>query len=343
MGESGLITNKQIFNESIMIQKSKRITVTLTALSLAINFCLCNKNMFAQNIFSVKGARTYLNGNEFQSIGLRCANALLSDNSVNDLVSHLDEYKQYGLNTISVFFMGSRFSDIHGYNIDGTLNPVYRTRMAKLIDACDKRGMVVLLGILYWGSGMHERTNQYYAGWTQAEVNNAMQNTVKWLRDNKYRNVFIDPDNEGMAEIGAKFDIGKMICAGKAIDTGITIAYNGKGPIPSCTDLTVHFGARSAALPYIQTEGTPSQYWGEYSKENGLNAYINVGIYTKGKKEEQLAETKELLDKGHGYLFSSTWLQNIPPNYDPGGDGSPASPGIKWWLEYIRENYKKPK
>ena len=64
-------------------------------------------------------------------------------------------------------------------------------------------------------------------------------------------------------------------------------------------------------------------------------------MYTEGKKEFQLAKTKELLDKGYGYLFASTWLQNIPPNYKPGGDGSPCNPGIKWWLDYIKENYNK--
>ena len=94
-------------------------------------------------------------------------------------------------------------------------------------------------------------------------------------------------------------------------------------------------------MPYIQSEGTPSEYWGEYSKERGLNRYINVGIYTEGKKKDQLEKTKEYLDKGDGYLFASTWLQNIPPNYDPGGDGSPCEPGIRWWLDFIKQNYKK--
>jgi hypothetical protein len=92
-------------------------------------------------------------------------------------------------------------------------------------------------------------------------------------------------------------------------------------------------------LPYIQTEGTPPQDWGDYSKEEDLNHYINVGIYTEGKKTAQLNETKALLDAGYGYLFASTWLQNVPPNYHVGGDGSPCNPGIKWWLNFIKENY----
>jgi hypothetical protein len=188
---------------------------------------------------------------------------------------------------------------------------------------------------------MSTRANEYYSGWKQQDVNNAMRNTIRWLQDNHYRNVFVDPDNEGMAKRGAGYDIEEMICEGKKVDSGIAIAYNCSGDPPPCADLPIHFGYKSQMMPYIESEGTPSQYWGEYSKERDLNNYINVGIYTDGKKEQQLADTKELLDQGYGYLFASTWLQNIPPNYHPGGDGSPCNPGMKWWLDFIKENYKK--
>ena len=90
--------------------------------SLLLVTFLFNVSLPAQNVFSVKGNKTYLNDKEFQSIGLRCSNALLSDETVIDLINHLDEYKEYGLNTISIYFMGSRYSNIHGYNLDGSLN-----------------------------------------------------------------------------------------------------------------------------------------------------------------------------------------------------------------------------
>jgi hypothetical protein len=292
----------------------------------------------AQNIFTIKGNKTYLNGKEFQPIGLRCSNALISDNSVSDLLNYLDEYKTFGLNTISVYFMGSRYSNVYGFNLDGTINKIFQTRMEKIVEACDKRNMVVLVGILYWGGG---ETSDHYISWTQVEVNLAMKNIVKWLLTKNYKNVFVDPDNEGMAEIAMHYNIEEMIREGKKIAPAIPIAYNGTGNLPSSADLTIHFGAKTQHLPYIQTEGTPDQYWGDYSKEKGLNEYINVGIYSKGKKEQQLNDTKDLLDKGYGYLLASTWLQNIPPNYHPGGDGSPCNPGIKWWCNFIKENYKK--
>jgi len=308
---------------------------------LIIALCMLSTSFaFSQNVFSIKGDKTLLNGKEFQVIGLRCSNALLTDETTNGLIAHLDEYKSYGLNTVSVFFMGSRYSNINGYNLDGSLKDNYKNRMAKIIEACNKRDMVVLVGILYWGAQQHGLSNANYADWKQKDANAAIVSTIKWLKAKNYRNVFVDPDNEGMAERGAKFKIDEMICAGKAIDESICIAYNGKGFAPPCADLAIHFCNITSDMPYIQSEGTPSQYWGDYSKERGLDHYINVGIYTEGKKAEQINDTKKMLDAGHGYMFASTWLQNVPPNYEVGGDGTPCNPGMKWWLEFIKENYK---
>ncbi|NND09086.1 MAG: hypothetical protein HKN87_22165 [Saprospiraceae bacterium] len=292
----------------------------------------------AQNIFSVVGNKTYLNGHPFQSIGLRCSNALLTDSTTKELIHFLDVYASYGINTITVYFMGSRYSKIHGYRTDGSLNDTYAARMEKIIKACDERSMIVLVGVLYWGSGP-DVTN-YYRNWTQSEANAAMRHTVAWLGENNFQNVFVDPDNEGMAERGLGINIDEMICAAKNEASEVIVAYNGKGYPPPCADLSIHFGFPTKSKPYIETEGTPSRYWGDYSKEDDLQHYINVGIYTDGKKAEQLARTKELLNMGHGYLLASTWLQNIPPNYHPGGDGSPCNPGIQWWLDFIRDHFK---
>jgi hypothetical protein len=311
----------------------KKITVLMVLI-------LCFGSISGQHVFSVEGDKTLLNGEVFQAIGFRCSNALLSEGTTKQLISQLDTFKSYGLNTISVFLMGSRYSNINGFNLDGTLNDVYSERLGRIITACDQRGMVVLLGLLYWGSQMSAEQNAYYQSWTQKEVNLTMRNTVQWLKKNRFRNVLIDPDNEGMAQRGAGFDIAEMICVGKKEHPEVVIAYNGRGYPPPCADLPVHFGERVASMPYIESEGTPSQYWGEYSKERGLSEYINVGVYTEGKKAEQLAKTKAILERGDGYLFASTWLQNVPPNYNSGGEGSACDPGIKWWLDFVK-NWKE--
>ncbi len=288
----------------------------------------------AQNIFSVSGSRTFMNDKEIQVIGLRCSNSLMSDETAEDLINHLDLYKSYGINTVSVFFMGSRFGDVKGYLEDASLNPEYLQRMSRILEACDQRNMIVLVGCLYWGNSKGK-----WESWDQQDAENAVANTVRWLSENNYRNVFVDPDNEGMAHMEKGFDISRMIAAGKEIDPGIMIGYNFRAKPPPNADLALHHSEKVRGKPYIESEGTMTDYWGAYSKEKGLYEYINVGVYTDGKKAEQLKHTKNLLGNGCGYIFASTWLQNVPPNHHPGGDGTHCNPGIKWWLDYIRENY----
>ena len=54
----------------------------------------------------------------------------------------------------------------------------------------------------------------------QVGANIAIVNTVRWLKENNYRNVFIDVNNEHMA----KFDDSQLIAAGKEVDASYVIA-----------------------------------------------------------------------------------------------------------------------
>ena len=101
-----------------------------------------------------------------------------------------------------------------------------------------------------------------------------------------------------------------------------------------------------AGKPYIESEGSPREvpgggYWGSYSKQDGLYDYTHIGQYTPEMKASQVALAREHLDRGEGYMLASTWLQCPPPGpyHRPGGDGSPEDPGIRWWLEWLRQEY----
>ena len=164
-----------------------------------------------QNLFAVQGTQTTLNGQPFLVKGLRCSNALLSDESADQLIDHLDVFAGYGINTVSVYWMGNRFGDVKGYREDGSLDPVYAGRFERIIEAADARAMVVLVGCLYWGDSKAK-----WESWTQIEANTAVYHSVDWLRERDYRNVFVDVDNEGMALRSAGFDNQKLVRAGKA-------------------------------------------------------------------------------------------------------------------------------
>ena len=314
---------------------------TFLVLLVGMSLCPCSAGLAGDYVFSVRGDKTFLNGQRILVKGLRCSNALISDYETQELIDHLDEFASYGINTISVFFMGSRFGDVRGYRADGSLDPVYAARMGRIIEAADQRGMIVLVGCLYWGNSKAK-----HESWTQAEANAAIANTVAWLEENHYRNVFVDVDNEGMAKRAKGFDTRQMVLAGKAVDPACVIATNCKGEPPAEADLGIHFAKPAAGKPYIESEATPGNapggYWGRYSKKEGYYNYINIGLYSEAMKANQKTDTQEHLSKGQGYMLASTWLQCVAPygpNQHPGGDGTAGSPGIRWWLEFLRAEY----
>jgi len=77
-------------------------------------------------VFTVEGTKTLLNGQEILVKGLRCSNALVSDESAAELIANLDTFASCGVNTIGVYFMGSRFG---GKETPIAVQPV-RSRMA---------------------------------------------------------------------------------------------------------------------------------------------------------------------------------------------------------------------
>ena len=324
-----------------VIEPGRVIGSRLVMFAVFLTVALFEPVYAGRYVFSVRGEKTYLNGREFLVKGLRCSNALISDSAAEQLIANLDTFASYGVNTVSVYFMGSRFGDVKGYNKDGSLNPIYSNRMGRIIEAADRRGMVVLVGCLYWGGSRSK-----WEGWGQEQANAAIANTVRWLKDNNYRNVLVDIDNEGMAHRARGFDNRQMVMAGKRVDRLCIIATNFKGAPPAEADLGIHFSKKAAGKPYIDSESTPSNapggYWGSYSKVKGYYNYINIGIYSEQMKQNQIAKTIEHLDNGRGYMCASTWLQCVPPygpNNRPGGDGSKDQPGIRWWLEFLRKRY----
>jgi hypothetical protein len=225
---------------------------------------------------------------------------------------------------------------------------VYAQRMSRIIEAADSKGFVVLVGCLYWSTSKAK-----WDSWTQREADLAIANTVSWLKQHNYRNVFVDVDNEGMALHEKKFDNRQMVMAGKKIDKTYVIATNFKGDAPAEADIAIHHSNRSNGKPYIETEGSapmaPGGYWGSYSKQgeafkNGPDKYqyINIGIHSEEMKKAHIVKTFEHLDQEEGYMLASTWLQCVAPegpNHSPGGNGSVNDPGIRWWLQAIRAKY----
>src|SRR5687768_1966579 len=275
------------------------------------------------HVLTVAGKDILFDGKPTKMIGVRVSNALISDEEVKELIDNLDVFKSYGVNTIAVYVMGSRFGNIKGYNPDASLNPTYRRRFERIIEEADKRAMIVLVGCLYWSTS---EAKADLGHWTQKEANLAIANTVKWITERGYRHVFVDPDNEGMAHAETKWSIKEMIDAGHAQNPACLMAYNSRQTPPTNANIYIHHSPKVAGKPYVQTEGTPTvvQYWGSYSKKDGYLNYINIGIYSDAMKEQEKTVSAGLIDNANGYCIASTWLQAAPPlgpNMHPGGYG----------------------
>ena len=70
-----------------------RITNCIIMKSRCLYFLLqiCMLSSFAQPVFSVKNNKTLMDEEEFQVIGLRCSNSLISDEVVTELINELED------------------------------------------------------------------------------------------------------------------------------------------------------------------------------------------------------------------------------------------------------------
>ena len=314
-------------------------------------------------VLTVKGSQIILNQRPVKILGLRVSNALISETKTKELIANLDTFKSYGVNTVSVFLMGSRYGDIKGYRPDSSLEPTYAARLGSIIEAADRRGMIVLVGCLYWSTSTAKSD---LAGWGQTDANRAIANTVRWLMEHNYRNIFVDVDNEGMAHDETGWSISEMIDAAHKVDNTIMVAYNDSGPAPANADLYIHHSPKVSGKPWLDSEATPAMkpggYWGIYSKEAQQKTggkfynYSRIGRYTPAMKDTQYQQTRDGYDNYNGHMLASTWLQCAPgegvngPFMSPGGRSNIADvntdidklhpdAGVLWWLEYIKSRY----
>lgn len=71
---------------------------------------------------------------------------------------------------------------------DGSLRPAYLARLERILDRADRLGMVVILGLFYFGQD--ERLAD------EAAVLRAIDGTVDWLHARRYRHVLVEVNNE---------------------------------------------------------------------------------------------------------------------------------------------------
>ena len=115
---------------------------------------------------------------------------------MREFIDAMPLYRAHGVLAVTLNFQGG---NPRGYGAhqpwinttfepDGSLKPDYLDRMRHVLDRADQLGMVVILGIFYFGQDEHLRD--------EAAVIRALDNALEWVLESRYENVLVEVNNE---------------------------------------------------------------------------------------------------------------------------------------------------
>jgi hypothetical protein len=115
-----------------------------------------------------------------------------ADANTDAFLKALPEYVAHGVRGFTLNLQGGH-AGYEGpvnsaYEADGTLRPGYMARIARVIEECDRRGCVVILGCFY------QRQDQRLRD--EAAVKAGLVNAVNWIKERGYTNVVLEVANE---------------------------------------------------------------------------------------------------------------------------------------------------
>jgi hypothetical protein len=164
----------------------------------------------AATTVGIDGARWQINGavtypgtrTEGLLMNVRMVNSLFEDRAkhpefdpdanTDRFIARIPDYAAHGVRAFTICLQGGMPGYEGALNSafepDGTLRPQYLARARRVIDACDRQGMVVILGCYY------QRQSKVLRD--EAAVRTGIVNVVRWVRDSGLRNVMLEIANE---------------------------------------------------------------------------------------------------------------------------------------------------
>jgi hypothetical protein len=302
----------------------------------------------ATPVLSVQGKQFLLDGQPFKMWGLRVANHLEDDAHVDELIGCLDCYCEHGVNTISPFLQGASGGTLNAFAPDGTLDEAVWTRTERLLDACAKRNMVVILGVFY--------KTKAVAFESREAVEHALREVTRRLVP--HRHVLLNVVNEYHIKVWERMAypfrdpqaVCRLIDLVHEIDPQRITGANAKTPqlilpVARHANVALHdCPIYSEALLFEDNINKPV-----VDVECGGHALdmLRHGVFSEGAKlyyEQQVASARAI--EGKNILFHCHWVQG-PPDARPGlwnvyrrrcdlgGHGTEADPGIHWFFDLV--------
>lgn len=113
-----------------------------------------------------------------------------------EFLQHMPTWKAHGLLSFNINFQGGSpqgYSQSQpwintAFDENGALRPAYMKRLKRILDKADELGMVVNLGLLYFGQDEKLKDEQ--------AVIHAVDNAMDWLFKNNYKNILVEVANE---------------------------------------------------------------------------------------------------------------------------------------------------
>lgn len=323
---------------------------------------------------TVEGHHFRINDRLVDLYGIRVASASQSDALTRALIENLDAYRAYGVNAITVFLQGSSGGFADPFSADGTtLAPDHLARIKRIVEACDRRGMVAIVGIFY--QRVMADVNGSRRIRDAEAVRQAVQTTTESLRG--YENVILNIANEQNSAYYQKvafFDFNDPECIVElcarvhAVDPTRLVGAGGYDDA-----LNVAIG-RSPAVDVLlfdtsgqdiaRDQDSGWHYDLFVSRDVVDKPIVNVEVFggwtkrcvtASGEGGRFLPEHKRLyyreVDAASArpglsvFFHANPWCQGPslgqPVRFDLGGSGEAEDPGIHWWFEYVRSKIEK--
>lgn len=339
-----------------------RPVLTLTHI---VCFLLLSVSASSQTL-SISGNQFYLDGENLPLWGVRLASGSQNEENTQKLIGVLEDYKSYGVNSVSVYVQGSSGGYSDPFRKKGkAIDEAHLDRLKRIVEACQEHEMVPIIGIFYQRTLATDSLRRLES---KREIYRAVKTLTQALRP--YRNVIINIANEqnssfyrqyeafdfndpqnmiDLCRHVKKFDAERIVGAGgyddslniiigksDAVDVLLFDTFSGD------IEKNQHSGWH---YDHFRAMGVPDkpmvnvELFGGWTKQ-----FTPPGVFTKEGKAIHLQEIDEALKRPglQVHLHSNVWMQGpsdgYPTRYHLGGMGTADDPGIRWWFEHLKKS-----
>jgi hypothetical protein len=297
--------------------------------------------------FEILDGMPHLGSKPVKLWGLRCDNALLAPAVTERLIHNLDNLCAHGINLISLSLQGTDggFPDVdagpNAFTPDGRLIKAFGERLEAVVRAADRRGMVVLVGILV------PRKDEHLVD--EAAVRQAIESTARLLESRGLRNVFVNLVHEFDHPTRIHHEIlrepegeqkksrlaGWFHAIAPRIELGI-VSTLGSGPASWFPGADLHLIHADAAIPPTGFVVNAESPFAEPSGNEGV-AFPADRRRQQGCWQQYAQSPRLALLYRSPYVEDVTGRQGTGPNFEMGGNGKGESDrGIRFYFEWVR-------